>query len=381
VRGVLLALFVLTVFVASAHAQETKPVILVSDNPADLAVAQLLAQKLNATIVTTPWGTLSEEAVRKIKVSGATVVYVVGGPVAVPDVEVKIEVKVKRIAGKDRYETAAIAASMWNETDEAVVVEGTDELGIREALEKARARGVPILLVKGDEVPEGVEKAIEKLRAKRLHVIPAPDMNITKIEKRFREYGVREVNSTHVDFAERAAEALEDAREAIAEADFNTSNVTSGWELAAARLLLNAKEHLKQAEDAYNESKYGRAFGLAVAAKHEAKAAKRILEHVAPGYFRRHVEEAEKEIEEHGLEKAREELERAKERMEKAREKMEKARERREEFGEKVEERARAGRQEDNESQTLENEHMEYMNTTNATGEQEGIQEGMMGGR
>jgi len=346
VRGVLLALLVLTMFVASTYAQEVKPVVLVSDNPADLAVAQLLVQKLNATIVITPWGTLSEEAVKKIKASGATVVYVVGGPVAVPDVEVKIEAKVKRIAGKDRYETAAVAANMWNETEEAIVVEGTDEIGIREALEKAKARGVPILLVKDDEVPEGVEKAIEKLRAKRLHIIPAPDMNITKIEKRFREHGVREVNKTRVDFAERAAEALEDAREAVAEADFNTSNVTSGWELAAARLLLNAKEHLKQAESAYNESKYGEAFGLAVAAKHAAKAAKRIREHVAPGYFRRHVEEAEKEIEEHGLEKAKEELEKAREMAEK---KMEKARERMEESREKMGERARAGRQEDGE--------------------------------
>ena len=365
-RGALLVLLALTVAVASVHAQEAKPVVLVSDNPADYAVAQLLAQKLNATLVVTPWGTLSDEAVAEVEASGATMVYVVGGPVAVPDVEVKIKIKIKRIAGKDRYETAAMAASLWNETEEAIVVEGTDEFGIKEALEKAKAKGVPILLVKRGEVPEGVEKAIEKLRAKKLHLIPAPDMNITIIEKRFRERGVAEINETHVDFEERAAEAIEEAREAIAKADFNTSNITSGWELAAARLLLNARMHLEQAEAAYNESRYGEAFGLAVAAKHEAKAAGKMLEHVAPGYFKRHVEEAEKDIEEHGLERAKEEFE--KERMEKARERTEERK-----AGERAMERAMAGRQEDNESANAEYEHM----NTSVTGEQEG----MPGGR
>ena len=374
-RGVLIAVLAIAMLAVPAYAQEANVVVLVSDNPADQAVAQLLVQKLNATLVVTPWGTLSDEAVVKIEASGATMVYVVGGPVAVPDVEVKIKITVKRIAGKDRYETAAMAAGMWNESNEAIVVEGMDEQGIKEALKKAKARGVPILLVKDDEVPEGVEKAIEKLRAKRLHLIPAPDMNQAKIKERFMEHGVEEINETRVDFAERAAEALEEAREAIAEADFNTSNVTSGWELAAARLLLNAKEHLERAEIAYNESRYGEAFGLAVAAKHQAKAAKKMLEHVAPGYFKLHVDEAEREIEEYGLEKAREKMEKA---MERAEKKMEKAMERMEKVRERMEERAKAGKQEDTEDKEFE---QKYMNTTNTTREHEGIPGGMMGGQ
>ncbi|NOZ58575.1 MAG: hypothetical protein GXO66_03220 [Euryarchaeota archaeon] len=356
VRG-LLILAALMAMLAPVHAQEVSIAVLVSDNPADYAVAQLLAEKLNATLVVTPWGVLTDEAVAEIEASGATLVYVVGGPVAVPDVEVKIKVEVKRIAGKDRYETAAIAASLWNATEEAIIVEGMDEYGIREALKRAKALGVPILLVKDDDVPEEVREAVKRLKAKRVHLIPAPDMNHTRIKEELKEH-VEDIEESRVDMQERAAEAIEDAREEIAEveAELNTTNITTGWELAAAKLLITAKRHLKEAEEAYNQSLFGRAFGLAVAAENKAEAADRLLERVAPGYYRRHVEEAEEEIEMHGIERAREELEKEEEMMEKAREMAEEKRERAKERRE----RARAGKME------FEEEH-EYENATNMT--------------
>ncbi len=374
-RG-LLVLAALLTLVAPAYAQEVKVAILVSDNPADYAVGQLLAEKLNATLVVTPWGMLSDEAVAEIEASGATLVYVVGGPVAVPDVEVRIKVTVKRIGGKDRYETAALAAGLWNRTQEAIVVEGEDEYGIMEALKRARKLGVPILLVKDDDVPEEVRETFRKLGAKRVQLIPAPDMNNTRIREELEEH-VEEINETRVDMQERAAEAIEDAREEIAEveAKLNTTNITTGWELAAARLLVNAKRHLKEAEEAYSQGSYGRAFGMAVAAENKAEAAEKILERVAPGYFRSHVEEAEKELKEHGIEKALEKLEMAEERLEKAREMAE---ERREKAMEKMKERARAGKQGDMEREHEEEEEERYTNTTNTTGSEE--MEGIMGG-
>ena len=371
-KGLLALVLGALVLAVSVQAQEAKPVVLVSDNPADYAVAQLLAERINATLVTTPWGTLSDEAVNQIKSLGATKVYVVGGPVAVPDVESKLKgVEIERIAGEDRYETAAMAAAVianLTNVSGVVIAEGMDEDGIREALEYARKTGAPVLFVIGEDVPDAVREVLKKLRPKKAHIVPAPNMNRTKIEEEVKEHGAEEISESKVDFAERAAEAIQDAREEIAEADFNTTNITSGWELAAARLLTNAKLDLKRAETAFNESKYGEAFGLAVAAKHEAKAAKKIIEHVAPGYFKHHVEEAEKEIEEKGLEKAREELEKAEERLEekreKEKEKREKMMEKEEEEKEWMKERAKAGRQEDGEFEKFKEEYKHQMNET-----------------
>ncbi len=326
--------------VAGVHAASTEAVVLVSDNPADLAVAQLLAQKINATVVVTPWGTLSAEAVAQIEQSGVNIVYVIGGPVAVPDAEVKINVTVKRLAGRDRYETAAMVAELWNVSSEVIIVHGFDEDGIKEAMEKARRLGIPLLLVKEDEVPEEVERTLEKLRFRRAVMVPAPDMDPNTIRERLRVHGIEEVEEVQIDFAERAYKAILKAEEEITEAETLLGNITSGREVAAARLIANAKRHLFIAKDAYNQSNYGEAFGLAVAAKEEAKAAKKILENVVVGEYEIEVEEAEIEIERHGLEKVKMEVEMEIHREE-AREKERERAERAYEYS------AEAGKQED----------------------------------
>lgn len=307
--------FVATMLLAgSAYAQED--IVLSSDDPADQAIGEILAQRLNTTLVTTPWGTLSEGAVTKIEESNATRVLVVGGKVAVPDVEETVDMDIKRLAGKDRYHTSALAASLWNSSGEAIVVEGRDEQAIKEALKEARQQGAPLLFAMNDHIPEEVREKLRELKVRKARFIPSPNMNASDIREEMEEEEVEEVQESEVDFEERAREAVKDAEEAVAEAEFNVSNATGPGEMAAANLLTNAREHLKKAESALNQSKYGRAFGLATAAKHEAKAASRIRERIVVGYYKEEVEEAEGLIEKHGLERAREALESARERME-----------------------------------------------------------------
>jgi len=309
VKGFAYAIAMVLLLSVPVFAQE-QVAVLVSDNPADLAVARMLAEKLGAELVVTPWGTLSQQAVEQIEASGAEVVYVVGGEVAVPDAEQELEklnVEVRRLAGRDRYHTAALVARLWGSAEKAVMVEGYDEEGIQEALENARRMGMPLLFVKPEGVPEEVEEALENLSCREVVLIPAPHMMRERIRERLRVKGVEKVNVTLVNAEERARKAIERAEEAIerAEEALGTENLSyeelDGRKVAAIRLLINAKKHLDAAEDAFDAGNYGMAFGMAVAAKAKAEAALKIQEGVVVGNYRRCVEDAEEEMGHKGL--------------------------------------------------------------------------------
>ncbi len=307
-KGFAYAIAMLLLLSVPVFAQE-QVAVLVSDNPADLAVAKVLAEKLDATLVVTPWGTLSQEAVEKIEASGAQVVYVVGGEVAVPDAEEVLDVEVRRLAGRDRYHTAALVARLWGTAERAVMVYGYDEEGIQEALENAMRMGMPLLFVKPDEVPEEVEETLSNLTCREVMLVPAPLMMRERLRERLREKGVEKFNETQVDARERAKRAIERAEEAIerAEETLNVENLSyeelDGRKVAALRLLIRAKRHLEAAEDAFEDGNYGMAFGMAVAAKANAEAALRIYEGIIVGNYRRHVDDAEREMEHKGARK------------------------------------------------------------------------------
>lgn len=83
------------------------------------------------------------------------------------------------------------------------------------------------------------------------------------------------------DRMDAAAERIEDAREEIEDVEEKLAEFADserGKLNAAIRLLENAKKHLANAEAAFEEGMYGRAFGQATAAKRIAKNALRILD-------------------------------------------------------------------------------------------------------
>lgn len=301
------ALSMLLVFGGTAAAQENI-IILVSDNPADLAVAHSFAEKINVSLVVTPWGTLSDEAVQKIDASAAVTVYVVGGAVAVPDVEVKVKIQVKRFAGEDRYHTSALIAEEWGTSGEVVVAVGDDEQGIQDARAMSKAKGVPVLFVKPDSVPDSVANAMGKLKSKTSIVMPTPNMDTARIKTRIKEMGVEEVSETQIDFRDRASKAIELAEVAIALAEENTTEVADGRSLAAARLVINAKKHLEKAKTAFDAGSYGEAFGLATAAKAQADSSVKISQGVVVGTFKQDVSVAGEEVKVRGLAKVKAEI-------------------------------------------------------------------------
>lgn len=308
---ILVLLLGLVLICNGAYATSVNIVILTSDNEADLAVANVLGETIGAKVVVTPWGTLSDDAIAEIEASGATEVYVIGGEVAIPEVKEKIKIPVKRFAGKDRYETSALVAKEWKKRNikcaEITVAEGHDFAGIKDAMERAKVKKCPVIFVKTDEVPEEVEEVLNELNVSKTVVIEAPDMNKTKIHLKLK-IKVKEVEDIKADWQERAQEAIDKANETIAEAEETIENITDAKSAAAARLLVVAKYHLEKAEAAFKEGKYGKAFGLAIAAKENAESAIKIASGIAVGNFGKEVHKWEERIKTKGIEGVKEEI-------------------------------------------------------------------------
>ena len=75
----------LSLIALSASAVSATDVVLVSDNCADQTVALEVANVLNATVVTTPWGIYNESVIDEIKSLNPDKVIVIGGNLAVVD--------------------------------------------------------------------------------------------------------------------------------------------------------------------------------------------------------------------------------------------------------------------------------------------------------
>ena len=272
----------LAVVAGPASAQTTTKIILVSDNEADNAVAVTVGSLKGFEVVTTPWGEYDSAVVENIKGLNPGEVIIIGGPAAVPS---KYETALLeftntiRVAGKDRYATVARVLELFKEDfkgKKAVAAYGYDKKGIEKALEKARAQGLVVVFVERSGVPWEVQKALENAGVSSLIVEEAPDMDTEEIMNDVKD-DVGSVSIVQVDHSIRVAEQIQEAREEILKAQnaIDQLNVTA---TAPLRLLDNAKEHLADAEEAYNEGRYGRAFGLAVSAEQLAENAKEIAE-------------------------------------------------------------------------------------------------------
>lgn len=93
-----------------ALAEARTDLILVSDNHADLAVAEALAEENGATILKTPWGEYDEAVLDLVLERKPNEVTIIGGPMAVlPEYESRIldaGMKVERLWGKTRQQTS-----------------------------------------------------------------------------------------------------------------------------------------------------------------------------------------------------------------------------------------------------------------------------------
>lgn len=148
-----------------------------SDDFADALAGVPLAYKLNAPILLTRSNELMDETLAEIKRLEATNIIILGGEGAISEEVVtsleEHDLTVTRIAGSNRYETAAeIARYLAPEGTEKVVV--ANGLNFPDALSiasYAAREGLPILLTRDNELPEATSLALQELGAENTIVV------------------------------------------------------------------------------------------------------------------------------------------------------------------------------------------------------------------
>lgn len=119
--------------------------------------------------------TLEATTVRQLERMGSVEALVVGGAKAVSDAVVgeleALGLTVRRLAGADRYATAAAVARELGPTDEAFVVSGRGFADAVSAAPVAGALGAPILLADGETLPTSTRDALRELGVERTTVV------------------------------------------------------------------------------------------------------------------------------------------------------------------------------------------------------------------
>ncbi|TDL32612.1 hypothetical protein E2R51_07965 [Jeotgalibacillus sp. S-D1] len=145
------------------------------DNYADALAGVPLTKKHDAPLLLTRTAALPKASLDEIKRLGAKNVVVLGGEGAISADVVKVlkdqGIKVNRISGKDRYETAAKIASEFGTSKNAVLVNGLNFPDALSVASYAADQNLPILLTGDKSMPKATKDALVKLGADRTYVV------------------------------------------------------------------------------------------------------------------------------------------------------------------------------------------------------------------
>lgn len=156
--------------------ETTDYIILVSggDFPDALSAAPL-SKKYNAPILLTRKDELSEEIIEEIKRLNAKEAFILGGNQIISENVEKqltdINVNSSRIYGKDRYETSLKVAEVLGSWQEAFLVSGQNFPDAVSAAPIAALKGMPIILTKGKEMPEGVKSFVRENSSAMYYIV------------------------------------------------------------------------------------------------------------------------------------------------------------------------------------------------------------------
>jgi len=277
-RFALYSLLLLLALAIPAGALAQGSAILTSDNPADLAVARALAAHLQAEVVVTEWGRVTNESLQQLLNMSPGSIYIIGGEKAVPGAEVELEklglVGAKRLNGSNRYETAALAAKEWEEASLIIMAHGYDEAVMEAAVERAVEEDAPLLFLPADEVPAFISSSISMLSPEKALIIPSPNMVEDSLSQALSALGLS-VELLPQDFRASTKLMIEKANISIAKAEGTafTQAPSQGDKAFAEALLGEAKEDLEAAEHWYELGAYNLSYTRAVLAKYNADSA------------------------------------------------------------------------------------------------------------
>lgn len=258
-------------------------VILVSDNEADSALAEYLANLTGAVVVTTPWGVYSPDVTALVMAHAPDRVVIIGGPDAVLEQYetdlMDLNTTVERWWGPNRYGTNLAVIGNATATlglrfeDEVFVAPGNDTAAIRVAIRRAAGVHGVVVYTNGTGEPSRV---LRRLGIKPWKVVVVISPLTEGILGKFRAGGGCNASVTEVKVnvtAETALGVINMSRERIRLAKELLANVTLPPQLerTAERMLLLAERELNASVRAYEKGNYGRAYGLAMASKSHAE--------------------------------------------------------------------------------------------------------------
>lgn len=170
---------------ASGWGSGASSVILATgENFPDALSAVTIAKKYNAPIILTTGETINTDAYNEIKALGAKTVYIAGGTGVVSDSIAdslkNLGITIERLSGSDRFETSVKIADKLGTVKEAFIATGEDFPDALSVAPIAAQKGIPILLVAKDNLPDSVKSYLKSNNITKTYVIG--DTNVISSE-------------------------------------------------------------------------------------------------------------------------------------------------------------------------------------------------------
>lgn len=183
------------------HGSDTV-VITRSDTFPDALAGVPLAKKYNAPILITKPDELDPEVVQVLKTLKPLKAIILGGEGAISkDVEEELKQALSwtndivRIAGSDRYETAALIAEEFPQEGNVALATGMDFPDALSLASAAAAQGIPLLLTAPNQLPEVTRAKLEELLPRGLYVAGGEAaVSGRVVEEAARTVGIAEEN-------------------------------------------------------------------------------------------------------------------------------------------------------------------------------------------
>ncbi|WP_042696880.1 cell wall-binding repeat-containing protein [Thermococcus sp. PK] len=280
VFALLFGALLLASIIPLSEAQVSSIVILVSDNEADSALAEELAELLNATVVITTWGVYNPNVTAEIMEKTPDKVIIIGGPDAVPkDYETELDelgISYVRWYGNTRYETNLdVLRKAIQEYPElfdnvkVVIAHGRDIGAIKQA---RNIEGKKFILYVDNNITNTTEVIGVLLKTRNVIILKSQLMNRTaeQIRERIRER-VRDGNITEENVTITPEMAWEAIQLAINRTE-TAKEMLDNLPIPAAKIQIElAEEKIQIANESYSQGNYEKAYGQAIAAKAHAE--------------------------------------------------------------------------------------------------------------
>ncbi len=304
--GALIAVSVALILVSAQVGAQESITILTSDNPADHSVARVWADKIGAKLVVTPWGTLSQSAVMNVTSLGSTVLYVVGGKVAVPGAETEfsgLDITVIRAGGNTRFETSGEVAKRFS-AKRAVVVGGFDIPSMSLSSALGMTEGIPVILLHRSDYSAG--SSLKNLGITDITLISNPTLK-KELKDSIRSAGVN-IDETERSELISVQDMIISAQNRINSSKPHVKRITDGLTLSAATLLVESQIKLSQSREALNSGEHDKSFALASESEEMARHATYLYNGRSQGSLSSLVSQSAADLASRGIETVKKEL-------------------------------------------------------------------------